>query len=166
MTLARTRAAIGLGSNLGDRLGNLRQAVARLREKGTVLATSTVFETPPFGFTNQPRFLNAALILEIGESPPSILALLKTIEKEMGRKERERWGPREIDLDLLLIPDLVYEDESLKIPHPQIAERAFVLVPLAEIAPSWIHPVLGLEIIVLAERFKAEAATFSRITCL
>lgn len=166
MNLLATKAAIGLGSNLGDRLGNLRQAVDRLRKQGTILATSFVYETPPFGVTTQPRFLNAALILEFEGSPHFLLKTLKTIEKEMGRKERDKWGPREIDLDILMIPDLVYEDEGLKIPHPGLPERAFVLVPLSEIAPDWIHPVLKVEIRVLAEQYRAEAASFTRVTRL
>jgi len=166
MTPLRLKAAIGLGSNLGDRLGNLRHAVELLRQQGSILATSSVYETPPLGVENQPRFLNAALIMEL-EAPPSLLlSILKGIEKKIGRKKRKRWGPREIDLDLLLIPDLIYEDESLKIPHPELANRAFVLIPLAEIAPDWIHPVLGMKIGVLAEQYKEEAETFLRITRL
>jgi len=166
MNLLGTKAAIGLGSNLGDRLCNLRQAVERLRKHGTVLATSFVYETQPFGVTDQPRFLNAALILEYEGSPQFLLSTLKTIEKGMGRKERDKWGPREIDLDILMIPDLVYEDEGLKIPHPGLPERAFVLVPLAEIAPDWIHPVLKVEVRILAERYRADAAGFTRVTRL
>ncbi len=161
------KAAIGLGSNIGDRLGNLRQAVAYLAEsRFSLCATSSVFETPAFGRTDQPRFLNAALVGQFNGTPRSLLSLLKDIERRIGRQDRGRWGPREIDLDLLLIPDLVYRDDQLEIPHPGLALRAFALVPLAEIAPRWIHPVLGVEIADLAKRFEAEAETFLRITRL
>ncbi|MFA0888565.1 MAG: 2-amino-4-hydroxy-6-hydroxymethyldihydropteridine diphosphokinase [Synergistales bacterium] len=161
------RAAIGLGSNIGDRLGNLRQAVTYLIEsRFSLCAASSVFETPPFGRTDQPPFLNAAVVGQFEGKPRALLNLLKDIERRIGRQDRGRWGPREIDLDLLLIPDLVYRDDQLEIPHPGLAIRAFALVPLAEIAPRWIHPVLGVEIADLAERFEAEAKSFLRITRL
>lgn len=162
-----TSAAIGLGSNVGDRLANLRNAVAFLSDSGfSIAAKSTVYETPPFGRTDQPRFLNAAVIGDFAGNPLSLLALLKGVEKRMGRQDRGRWGPREIDLDLLMIPGLVYRDEQLEVPHPGLAERAFVLVPLAEIASGWVHPLLGVEIGVLAEKFDSEARAFCRITRL
>lgn len=162
-----TTAAIGLGSNVGDRLWNLRRAVACLCESNfSVTDRSSVYETPPFGRTDQPCFLNAAITGEFAGNPLSLLAMLKRVERRIGRQDRGRWGPREIDLDLLLIPGLIYRDERLEVPHPGLAERAFVLVPLAEVAPDWIHPVLGIEILALAERFKAEAQAFCRITRL
>lgn len=162
-----TTAAIGLGSNVGDRLGNLRNAVNALSCSGfLVTARSFVYETPPFGRTDQPRFLNAAIIGEFAGNPSSLLSLLKDVEKRMGRQDRGRWGPREIDLDLLLIPDLITCSKTLEVPHPGLAERAFVLFPLAEIAPDWVHPVLGIDIASLAERVKDEARSFCRITRL
>ena len=162
-----TTAAIGLGSNVGDRLGNLRNAVNVLSCSGfLVTARSFVYETPPFGRTDQPRFLNAAIIGEFAGNPSSLLSLLKDVEKRMGRQDRGRWGPREIDLDLLLIPDFITCSETLEVPHPGLAERAFVLFPLAEIAPDWIHPVLGIDIASLAERVKDEARSFCRIARL
>jgi 2-amino-4-hydroxy-6-hydroxymethyldihydropteridine diphosphokinase len=160
-------AAIGLGSNVGDRLGNLRTSVNTLSLSGfLVTARSFVYETPPFGRADQPRFLNAAIIGEFAGNPSSLLTLLKDVEKRMGRQDRGRWGPREIDLDLLMIPDFVYSSKTLEIPHPGLAERAFVLVPLAEIAPDWVHPVLGIDIASLAERVKSEAQSFCRIARL
>jgi len=162
-----TTAAIGLGSNVGDRLGNLRNAVNTLSGSGfLVTARSFVYETPPFGRTDQPRFLNAAIIGEFAGNPFSLLALLKDAEKRMGRQNRGRWGPREIDLDLLMIPDLIYCSKTLEVPHPGLAERAFVLFPLAEIAPDWVHPVLGVDIASLAEKVKTEAQSFCRIARL
>jgi 2-amino-4-hydroxy-6-hydroxymethyldihydropteridine diphosphokinase len=164
---ARIKAAIGLGSNLGDRLGNLRQALAFLSESGvSILERSHVYETPPYGKTDQPLFLNATVIVEHEGDALSLLALLKGIEKRIGRQDRGHWGPREIDLDLLMIPGFTYRDENLEVPHPGIADRAFVLVPLAEIAPHWVHPVIGLEVAELAGRFKAEALSFCRIALL
>lgn len=162
-----TFAAIGLGSNVGDRLGFLRRAVACLEEANLKVATkSSVYETPPFGVTAQPRFLNAAVLVQFEGDAESLLAALKTIEHRLGRQERGRWGPREIDLDILMIPGFTCRDEKLELPHPGMADRAFVLVPLAEIAPDWIHPILQATISTLAERFSTEARSFRRITRL
>jgi len=162
-----TIAAIGLGSNVGDRLGFLRRAVACLEEaKLKVLAKSSVYETPPFGMTSQPRFLNAAVLVQFECDAESLLAALKTIEHHIGRRERGRWGPREIDLDILMIPDFTCRDEKLEVPHPGMADRAFVLVPLAEIAPDWVHPILQARISAMAERCSPEARPFRRITRL
>jgi len=162
-----TTAAIGLGSNVGDRLGFLRRAVACLDEANLKVTTkSSVFETPPFGVTVQPRFLNAAVLVQFEYDAGSLLAALKNIEHRLGRNERVRWGPREIDLDILMIPGFACRGEKLEIPHPGMADRAFVLLPLAEIAPDWIHPILQARISALAERFNFEARTFRRITRL
>ena len=162
-----TFAAIGLGSNVGDRLGFLRRAVACLEEANLeVAAKSSVYETPPFGVTDQPRFLNAAVLVQFEGDAGALLEELKTIEHRLGRQERGRWGPREIDLDILMIPGFTCRDEKLELPHPGMADRAFVLVPLAEIAPDWIHPILQAAISTLAERFSSEARSFRRIARL
>jgi len=138
---------IGLGSNLGDRLNNLRSAVRWLENEGfCIKSKSDVFETPPFGVEDQPYFLNACLLADFFEGPHEILRRLKDIEVKLGRKPRLRWGPREIDLDILFIDNLVLNDEDLVIPHPQLHERPFVIVPLAQICPKWRHPLLGLTI--------------------
>jgi 2-amino-4-hydroxy-6-hydroxymethyldihydropteridine diphosphokinase len=142
---------LALGSNLGDRLANLRAAVAALRAappKGgppavNVLEASAVYETPPWGVTEQPAFLNMALRGETALPPAALLAHLKRLESELGRLPSARWGPRAIDIDLLFYDDLILDAPGLAIPHPRLHERAFVLVPLAELAPDLRHPMLG-----------------------
>jgi 2-amino-4-hydroxy-6-hydroxymethyldihydropteridine diphosphokinase len=137
-------AAIGLGSNVGDRLGALRRASSLLKRKGVeILRKSDVFETPPVGLTEQPRFLNACVLVKTSMDPQLLLAQLKEIEVAVGRQDRGPWGPREIDLDILYIDDLAIRDGELEIPHPRMHERAFVLLPLSQIAPHWRHPILG-----------------------
>ncbi len=135
-------AYVGLGSNLGDRTGNLRSAVFRLdREPGfRVLSVSRAWDTTPVG-PPQPRFLNAAVRLSTLLSPRSTLRRLLDIEERLGRVRRERWGARMIDVDLLLYGDRIVKEAALEIPHPRMHERIFVLAPLAEIAPSVVHPV-------------------------
>jgi 2-amino-4-hydroxy-6-hydroxymethyldihydropteridine diphosphokinase len=136
-------AAIGLGSNVGDRLGALRRASSLLKRKGVeILRKSDVFETPPVGLTEQPRFLNACVLVKTSMDPQLLLAQLKEIEVAVGRQDRGPWGPREIDLDILYIDDLAIRDGELEIPHPRMHERAFVLLPLSQIAPNWRHPIL------------------------
>lgn len=127
---------VGLGSNVGDRLANLRAAVTALaRTDGIEVArTSSVYETDPVG-PPQPDFLNAVVEVETSLGPAELLQTLKAIERELGRTPSERWGPREIDLDLLLYGDASSSSDELTVPHPEISRRAFVLVPLAEIAP-------------------------------
>ncbi|HXF70012.1 MAG TPA: dihydropteroate synthase [Thermoflexus sp.] len=137
------RVGIALGSNLGDRDGALREALRRLLEWVEIEAVSSFYETEPVGYVDQPRFLNAVCIGTTDHSPHQLLAACKAIETAMGRGPGPRWGPRPIDLDLLFYDDLCLEDEALTLPHPRMAERAFVLVPLAEIAPDWRHPRLG-----------------------
>ncbi|MBC7322440.1 MAG: 2-amino-4-hydroxy-6-hydroxymethyldihydropteridine diphosphokinase [Acetomicrobium sp.] len=138
---------IGLGSNMGDRLNNLRTAVQLLKNAGFIVKKqSDVFETPPFGVKEQPYFLNACLLAESDMEPKKILRLLKSIELKMGRKRRMRWGPREIDLDILFMDNLIYRDDELAIPHPRLQERPFIIVPLFQICPKWKHPLLGVTV--------------------
>ncbi len=133
---------LALGTNLGDRLANLRIAIDTLAPEIKVLAESKVYETPPWGYTDQPAFLNMAVKCETDLDVESLLKRLKQIEVQVGREVTFRWGPRVIDIDILFYDDLVLKSELLTVPHPRLHERAFVLVPLAEIAPNLIHPVL------------------------
>lgn len=136
-------AYIGLGSNLGDRLDNLRRAVVALDSGDiSVRKVSSVYETDPVG-PPQPDFLNAVCEVETKLSAPALLKGLKSIEVGLGRKARERRGPREIDLDLLLYGNEVINDPDLKVPHQELTKRTFVLVPLLEVAPDLRLPGLG-----------------------
>jgi 2-amino-4-hydroxy-6-hydroxymethyldihydropteridine diphosphokinase len=137
------KAYIGIGSNVGDRRASCIEAVGLLRQAGqTILKQSSLYETEPWGMKDQPRFINMAIEIQTDLPPTELLSLLKKIEIEMGRVHTGRWGPRVIDLDILLYEDLVITGSELQIPHPVMHERAFVLKPLAEIAPEEIHPVL------------------------
>jgi 2-amino-4-hydroxy-6-hydroxymethyldihydropteridine diphosphokinase len=142
---------IGSGSNLGDRLASLSNAAEQLSPGVRVLKSSKVYETPPWGFEVQPVFLNQVLQTETDLDPLELLGYLKHIEQKMGRKTTFRYGPRAIDLDILFYDGLIISSETLQIPHPMIAERAFVLVPMSEIAPDFIHPVLGKSMSELAQ---------------
>lgn len=133
---------LSLGTNLGDRLKNLHTAITRLPPKVILRFHSSIYETEPWGYSDQPAFLNQILKTETALEPLALLDFLKTIETTMGRQETFLFGPRLIDLDILFYDDLVMETPKLTIPHPRIAERAFILVPLAEIAPDLLHPVL------------------------
>jgi 2-amino-4-hydroxy-6-hydroxymethyldihydropteridine diphosphokinase len=136
-----TVAYIGLGSNLGDREGNLRAALVRLAGLGEVRASS-FRETDPVGVTDQPRFLNAAAELSTQLRARDLLEALLGIERDLGRdrSREERWGPRTLDLDLLLYGDEVIDEPGLTVPHPRLAERLFVLEPLHELAPALVLP--------------------------
>ena len=140
------QAFIGLGTNLGDRAQNLADAVQRLAESAEVVKKSSIYETEPWGFEDQPKFLNLVVEIKTDLEPNELLDLLKEIEQEMGREETFRYGPRLIDLDILFYDDLIYSSDTLTIPHPFLHQRAFVLVPLNEIAPGFIHPELNLTI--------------------
>lgn len=135
---------IGLGTNLGDRLANLQAAVQALSPSVEVLRCSSIYETPPWGVLDQPTFLNQVLFGQTGLAPVELLAFLKEQEVLLGRKTSFRYGPRLIDMDILFYDDLVLELPRLNIPHPQIPQRGFVLIPLAEIASDHVHPVSGL----------------------
>jgi 2-amino-4-hydroxy-6-hydroxymethyldihydropteridine diphosphokinase len=136
-----TVAYIGLGSNLGEREGNLRAALARLAELGEVRASS-FRETDPVGVTDQPRFLNAAAELSTDLSARELLDALLAIERDLGRDRslEERWGPRTLDLDLLVYGEEAIDEPGLTVPHPRLAERLFVLEPLDELAPGLVLP--------------------------
>jgi len=140
---------LSLGSNLGDRLANLRKAIASFPPIIIPLIQSSVYETEPWGYSEQPVFLNMVVKGETELAPQGLLVFLKQLEVTMGRRETFRFGPRFIDLDILFYDDLVLDTPDLTIPHPRIEERAFVLVPLAEISPEFYHPTLGKSIIQL-----------------
>ncbi len=133
---------LSLGSNIGDRLANLRSAMALLSPDIHPLAQSSIYETEPWGYSDQPTFLNLVWEGSTQLDPLNLLSHLKQVENTLGRKETFRFGPRLIDLDILFYDDLVIDTPTLTIPHSRISERAFVLVPLAEIAPDFYHPVL------------------------
>ena len=136
------RVFIALGANLGNRLSNLRQAVRALPPEVHPIRISSVYETLPWGVEQQPAFLNAALEAVTPLKPGALLAYLKEIETRLGRRPGIRYGPRLIDLDILFYGMQVVNLPGLEIPHPHLHERAFVLVPLADLAPDWLHPVL------------------------
>ena len=133
------RAVVALGSNLGDREATLRGACEALAELGTVVTCSRFYETAPVG-PPQPRYLNAAALLDTALSPHELLAGLLDIERRFGRERRERWGPRTLDLDLVAYGARVVDEPGLRVPHPEAARRAFVLVPLCDVAPGWRFP--------------------------
>ena len=135
-----TRAYVGLGANLGEREATIRAAVASLPG---VVAVSSFRETDPVGRTDQPKFLNGVAALETGLSARELLDVLLSVERELGRERRERWGPRTIDLDLLLYGGETVEEPGLTVPHPRLHERRFALEPLAELDPELFVPGHG-----------------------
>ena len=142
---------LGLGSNLGDREDNLRRAVSLLSRRASLIALSSVYETKPWGYASQPAFLNVACLLETSLSPQDLLELAQSVERDLGRVPSFRYGPRVIDVDILLYGDEVIETPLLQVPHPRLWQRGFALTPLAEIAPGLAHPILGASIAELLE---------------
>jgi 2-amino-4-hydroxy-6-hydroxymethyldihydropteridine diphosphokinase len=146
------RVFLGLGSNLGARQDFLNSAVVEIARLpgGRLMWCSSVYETEPYGNTAQGKFLNAAAEIETPLDPPALMGEVKRIEKALGRTVSGRWGPREIDIDILLYDGLVHSGDGLEVPHPGLERRKFVLVPLREIAPDLIHPVNGLTVSEMA----------------
>lgn len=142
---------LGLGTNIGDRAANLQKAREALAAFSTIKAKSSLYETEAWGYTHQAPFLNQVLAIQTRLSPLSLLKKLKDTEAEMGREESFRWGPRLIDLDILFYDQQIIRLPSLTVPHESLHERAFVLVPLAEIAPDFIHPVFQKTVQALLE---------------
>ena len=133
---------LGLGTNLGDRKQNISKAIEAISLKMSISKQSSLYETTAWGYTDQPNFLNQVIQVETNLSPLRLLNFLKNTEVELGRVENFRYGPRLIDIDILFYDDLIKTTSRLQIPHPRIPVRAFVLVPLNEIAPGFVHPVL------------------------
>ena len=149
-----------LGSNLGNRLQNLREAVRRLESLGHVSASSDVFSTAPWGGVAQPDYLNACVRIDSPSDyePHEILKAVKNFEREIGRVESVRWGARKIDIDILLMDDVIFHSQDLDIPHVRIPERLFVLVPLSQIVPeNWRHPENDLTVREMIERVDGES---------
>jgi 2-amino-4-hydroxy-6-hydroxymethyldihydropteridine pyrophosphokinase len=135
---------LGLGSNQGEKIKNCEQAIEEILklEGGFLLSRSSWYYSEPWGREDQNRFVNGVIQIMTEFCPDELLAKFKEIEKRLGRTDREKWGPRVIDIDILFYDDLSFESPEMEIPHPRIVERNFVLTPLAEIAPRFVHPVL------------------------
>ena len=163
-------AYIGFGSNIGDRLKHIQNAIHALSktEEITLQGVSSVYKTDPVGYEAQGQFLNGVAAIQTNLSPLSLLHTLKDIEIAIGRQHRIRWGPREIDLDLLIYGDLCLQTEKLVVPHPEMHLRRFVLAPLAEIAPDLVHPVFQETIQTLLEGFEDDKSVTrtSAVLCL
>lgn len=161
-------ATLGLGGNLGDPVAAFAAALARLRDHTAVelKRTSSVWRTAPWGKLDQPEFRNMAVLIETSLSADDLLALCLAIERESGRERRERWGPRTLDIDILTYGEEAIERPGLQVPHPRIAERAFVLAPLAEIAPELViggQPVASLRAASDRDGVKKDAGESERL---
>ncbi len=159
--LSSHTAFVALGSNLGDREGNLRRALELLSQNGVAIVKISKFiETEPYGVIDQPRFLNGVCQVKTVLKPLELLRLLLAVEKEMGRVRLRHWGERNIDLDLLLYEDVIIDTEELRLPHPDMVNRDFVMLPLAEIAPELKHHVLDKTMAELAAEFMQYKAAY------
>ena len=153
---------LSLGTNLGKRQHNLQNALLRLQEEVVLTGVSPIYETDPWGNTDQPQFLNLCVSAQTALQPKELLTFVKQIEQDMGREEITHWGPRLIDIDILFHNETIWQDEDLIIPHPHIAERAFVLAPLTDIAPDFTHPQTGETVVqMLANVFTTSVRKLS-----
>jgi 2-amino-4-hydroxy-6-hydroxymethyldihydropteridine diphosphokinase len=152
------KAFIGLGSNLGDREANIRQALQFLEQlpETTIVRGSSLYDTEPVGVSDQPNFLNGVVQIETHLSPRQLLWNLMLIERRLGRVRTRQWGPRVIDLDLLLYGEEVVDEDDLQVPHPLMTQRSFVMVPLVEIEPLLVHPVTNQTMLSILQRLGAD----------
>ena len=137
-------AVLLIGGNLGERLQLIRRAHTLLSDTGEIVATSSLYETQAWGAVSEGNFLNQALILRTPKSPAELIQSTQMIETQLGRTRETHWGNRTMDIDIIYYDDLVYKDKNLTVPHPLLAERNFVLIPLVEILPDFVHPVFHL----------------------
>jgi len=144
--MAKHLAYIGVGTNIAPRSARMKEAFDTLAAKWTVHAMSSVYLTKPVGFTDQPEFLNAVVVIICEEEPKELFRELKLLEGSLGRVTREKWHEREIDFDVLFFDNLNYHDEELDIPHPEALRRNFVVIPLIEVAPSLVDPSSGKQV--------------------
>lgn len=146
---------IAFGSNIGDRYGAVADAFRLIEENSMkILRKSQVYETEPYGYTDQPPFINGVLLVETKLGSHEVLKKLLAIELELGRVRLIRWGPRTIDLDIIFFNDEIIDDEDLKVPHPDMQNRTFVLRPLNDISPDYIHPVLKKSVAKMLEELE------------
>lgn len=144
---------LSLGTNVGDRMANLEKACSHLDERFRVVKKSSVYETEPWGGVSQGLFLNQVVQIESSVQPRELLEAVKDLELMMGRKKTAKWGPRVIDIDILFYDDLIVNETDLVVPHKFLHERKFVLEPLNEISPDFVHPVLGKKISELFSQY-------------
>jgi 2-amino-4-hydroxy-6-hydroxymethyldihydropteridine diphosphokinase len=156
------RVFLGLGSNQGDRRENLARALQLLGKEITIVRTSSIYETEPVGYLDQDWFLNAVCQAQTDRGPRDLLELANRVEQALGRVRDIHWGPRTLDVDILLYGDRIVDEPDLQIPHPRLAERGFVLTPLSELAGELIHPTLGLTIAEL--RYRLADSSEVRVT--
>ena len=161
-------AYIGFGSNIGDRLAHIQNVIHALSKTDgiTLQKISSLYKTDPVGYEEQAQFLNGVAVIQTSLPPLSLLHTLKDIETAIGRKHRMRWGPREIDLDILIYGDLCVQTEELVVPHPEMHLRGFVLVPLAELAPDLVHPIFQVSIQTLLNRLEDSKSVLKEEDCV
>ena len=148
---------IAFGSNMGNKEQNIKTALEKMKARGlNIIKVSTIIETEPYGYEDQDTFLNGACIADTNLSPQEVLKELLAIEQEMGRVRKIHWGPRNIDLDIIFYENIIVDEDNLKIPHPNAHNRSFVLGPICEISPSFLHPIYNKSVKELYEELKKQ----------